>query len=282
MSAESEDYKRIASAIAFIRKNHLNQPSLSTIAQHIGLSECHFQRLFTRWAGISPKRFLQYLTLEYAKSRISKTKSLLDLTLDVGLSSPGRLHDLFVNLEAVSPGEYKEGGRGMIIYYGLHDTPFGKSLIATTARGVCNLHFLDMVDEQTAEEIIRNSWSNAKVIRDQNATQSLCQMIFHSRNFENQKPLTLLVKGTNFQIQVWRALLRIPSGGVVTYQTIADTIERPTASRAVGNAVGKNPIGYLIPCHRVIRSSGEIGNYRWGMERKSAILSWEASHTTFE
>ncbi|NEP80437.1 MAG: methylated-DNA--[protein]-cysteine S-methyltransferase [Okeania sp. SIO3B3] len=282
MSAESEDYKRIASAIAFIHKNHLNQPSLSTIAQHIGLSECHFQRLFTRWAGISPKRFLQYLTLEYAKSRISKTKSLLDLTFDVGLSSPGRLHDLFVNLEAVSPGEYKEGGRGMIIYYGLHDTPFGKSLIATTARGVCNLHFLDMVDEQTAEEIIRNSWSNAKVIRDQNATQSLCQMIFHSRNFENQKPLTLLVKGTNFQIQVWRALLRIPSGGVVTYQTIADTIERPTASRAVGNAVGKNPIGYLIPCHRVIRSSGEIGNYRWGMERKSAILSWEASHTTFE
>lgn len=282
MPAENEDYQRIALAIAFIRQNHLNQPSLSAVAQHIGLGESHFQRLFTRWAGISPKRFLQYLTLEYAKSRIDRTKNLLDLTFDVGLSSPGRLHDLFVNLEAMSPGEYQQGGRGMVIGYGIHDTPFGKSLIATTTRGICNLHFLDTADELIAEQIIKSSWSNAQVVRDQKATQSLCQLIFHSANSNKQKSLTLLVKGTNFQIQVWRALLRIPSGGLVTYQTIAESIARPTASRAVGNAVGKNPIGYLIPCHRVIRASGEIGNYRWGIERKNAILGWEASQQTYE
>ena len=244
----SEDYQRIAKAIAFIHKHHLSQPDLTTVAQHIGLSEYHFQRLFTRWAGISPKRFLQYVTLEYAKSKINQTKSLLDLTLDTGLSSPGRLHDLFVNLEAMSPGEYKAGGKGLQIRYGVHDTPFGKSLIATTTRGICNLHFLDLAQEKTPEEILRQSWSNAEIVGDRDATQPLCERIFNSTTLENQKPLTLLVKGTNFQIQVWRALLRIPFGEVTTYKTIANAIARPTATRAVGNAVGKNPIGYLIPC----------------------------------
>ena len=282
MLVKNEDYQRIASAIAFIRQNHLNQPSLSAVAQHIGLSESHFQRLFTQWAGISPKRFLQYLTLEYAKLKINQTKSLLDLTFNVGLSSPGRLHDLFVNLEAMSPGEYKQSGKGIVIRYGIHDTPFGKSLIATTTRGICNLHFLDTVDKLIAEQIIRDSWSNAQIIHDRQATQSLCQLIFYSANFDTQQSLTVLVKGTNFQIQVWRALLRIPSGGLVTYQTIAEAIARPTASRAVGNAVGKNPIAYLIPCHRVIRASGEVGNYQWGSSRKNAILGWEASHQTYE
>lgn len=280
MSTEREDYKRIALAISFIRQHHLDQPNLADVAQHIGLSESHFQRLFTRWAGISPKRFLQYLTLEYAKSRINQTKSLLDLTFDVGLSSPGRLHDLFVNLEAMSPGEYKKGGTGLTIYYGIHDTRFGKALIATTARGICNLHFIDTANQQTAEQAFRDLWSNAKVVHNQKATQKLCSMIFDSTSLEQQKSLTLLVKGTNFQIQVWRALLRIPSGGITTYQTLAEMVGRPTASRAVGNAVGKNPVGYLIPCHRVIRGSGEIGNYRWGMERKNAILGWEGSQKT--
>lgn len=278
MSTESEDYQRIASAIAFIRQNQLSQPSLSAVAQHVGLSEYHFQKLFTQWAGISPKRFLQYLTLEYAKSRISQTKNLLDLSLDVGLSGTGRLHDLFIKLEAMSPGEYQQGGEGVKIRYGVHDTPFGKSLIATTVRGVCNLHFLDTLEEQAVEKTIKSVWSNAQIIHDQQSTQDICHMIFYSKNFEKQKSLTLLVKGTNFQIQVWRALLRIPKGGLVTYQTIAKAIDRPTASRAVGNAVGKNPIAYLIPCHRVIRASGEVGNYRWGTERKGAILGWEASH----
>ena len=265
-----------------MRQHHLSQPNLANVAQHIGLSEYHFQRLFTQWAGISAKRFLQYLTVEYAKSKINQTKSLLDLTLDVGLSSPGRLHDLFVNLEAMSPGEFKAGGAGLQIRYGIHETLFGKSLIATTARGVCNLYFLDATDEQIAEQILRRSWSNAELIQDQQATQPLHKLIFDTATFTDQKPLTLLVKGTNFQIQVWRALLKVPFGGITTYQTIAETIDRPTAARAVGNAVGNNPISYLIPCHRVIRESGELGGYRWGLERKTVILGWEASRQICE
>ncbi|MGL5065018.1 MAG: methylated-DNA--[protein]-cysteine S-methyltransferase [Microcoleus sp.] len=272
-----ENYNRIARAIAFMRQHHLSQPNLATVAQHIGLSEYHFQRLFTQWSGISPKRFLQYLTIEYAKSKINQTKNLLDLTLDVGLSSPGRLHDLFVNLEAMSPGEFKAGGSGLLIRYGIHDTLFGKSLIATTTRGICNLYFLDKIDDRTAEQLLRSEWLNAEIICDSQATQPLYDRIFNSATFSDRKPIALLVKGTNFQIQVWRALLQVPFGGMTTYQSIAETIGRPTASRAVGNAVGKNPIGYLIPCHRVIRESGELGGYRWGLERKTAILGWEAS-----
>jgi AraC family transcriptional regulator of adaptative response/methylated-DNA-[protein]-cysteine methyltransferase len=286
----SADYDRIAQVIAFMRQNYLSQPDLATVAQHIGLSEYHFQRLFTRWAGISPKRFLQYLTIEYAKSKINQTQNLLDLTLDVGLSSPGRLHDLFVNLEAMSPGEFKAGGAGLQIHYGIHDTPFGKALIATTPRGVCNLNFLDAANLLTAEQTLRRSWSNAEIIYDIKATQPLNDVIFDASisrdsttwTFREQKPLTLLVKGTNFQIQVWRALLNVPFGGMTTYQSVAEMISRPTATRAVGTAVGNNPIGYLIPCHRVIRASGELGGYRWGLERKTAILGWEASRTSSE
>jgi AraC family transcriptional regulator of adaptative response/methylated-DNA-[protein]-cysteine methyltransferase len=272
----SEDYYRIARAIAFMRQNHLHQPDLAAAAQHINLSEYHFQRMFTQWAGISPKRFLQYLTVEYAKSKIAETKSLLDLTSDIGLSSPGRLHDLFVNLEAMSPGEFKTGGAGLQIVCGIHDTPFGKALIATTARGICNLHFLDANDDRTAEQMLRNVWLNAEVICDRQTTQPLCDAIFDRAAFRDRKPLTLLVKGTNFQVQVWRALLRVPFGGITTYQTIAETIGRPTAARAAGNAAGNNPVAYLIPCHRVIRESGELGGYRWGVDRKTVILSWEA------
>ena len=273
---DSEDYHRIARAIAFMRQNHLDQPDLAAVAQHISLSEYHFQRMFTQWAGISPKRFLQYLTVEYAKSKIAETKSLLDLTSDIGLSSPGRLHDLFVNLEAMSPGEFKTGGSGLQIVCGIHDTPFGKALIATTSRGICNLRFLDGTDEQTAAQMLRNVWLNAEVICDRETTQPVCDTIF-DRATLSRKPIALLVKGTNFQVQVWRALLRIPFAGITTYQTIAETIGNPTAARAVGNAVGNDPIAYLIPCHRVIRASGELGGYRWGLERKTVILSWEAS-----
>lgn len=275
ISHNSQDYERIAQAIAFMRQNHLSQPDLVTVAQHVHLSEYHFQRLFTQWAGISPKRFLQYLTVEYAKSKITQTKSLLDLTVDVGLSSPGRLHDLFVNLEAMSPGEFKAQGEGLQIRYGVHDTPFGKSLIATTARGICNLHFLG--PHQDAEEVLRLDWRKAEIIRDPKATQEISDHIFNP-TFSNSKPLRLFVKGTNFQVQIWRSLLRIPFGGMTTYQTVAEMIGRPTATRAVGNAVGNNPVAYLIPCHRVIRESGGLGGYHWGIERKTAILSWEASH----
>jgi AraC family transcriptional regulator of adaptative response/methylated-DNA-[protein]-cysteine methyltransferase len=275
----SKDYSRIAQAIWYMRQHYLSQPDLATVAQQIGLSDHHFQRVFTQWAGISPKRFLQYLTVEYAKSKITQTKSLLDLTVDVGLSSPGRLHDLFVKMEAMSPGEFKSGGAGLTIHYGLHDTPFGDSLIATTSRGICNLFFLETADRQAAEQILRLDWPNATLIYDSQTTEPFYDLFFDPQSCTDQKSLTLWVKGTNFQIQVWRALLQVPFGEMTTYQTIAKQISRPTASRAVGNAVGSNPISYLIPCHRVIRESGELGGYRWGLERKMAILGWEASHT---
>ncbi|NJR39967.1 MAG: methylated-DNA--[protein]-cysteine S-methyltransferase [Leptolyngbyaceae cyanobacterium CSU_1_4] len=265
----SEDYNRVARAIAFIQQSHLAQPSLATIAQHIGLSDSHFQRLFTQWAGISPKRFLQYLNIEYAKSKISQSKTLLDLTLDLGLSSSGRLHDLFVNLEAMSPGEFKTGGAGLTIHYGIHPTPFGTALLATTLRGICHLQF------DGDEQALRSAWAKAELVFEPQATQPLCDLIFNPESAG--KRLTVWVKGTNFQVQVWRALLTIPFGEMTTYQRLAEQMGRPTAARAVGNAVGKNSVGYLIPCHRVIRESGELGGYRWGVERKTAMLGWEAS-----
>ena len=271
-----EDYVRIAEAIAFMRHNGDRQPSLGAIADHLHLSEYHFQRLFTQWAGISPKRFLQYLTLEYAKSQIAQTKSLLDLSLEVGLSSPGRLHDLFVNLEAITPGEYKAGGAGLHIWYGIHETPFGFALIATTARGICNLYFLGDAAAETAPQLLRQMWTKAELKRDQRRTEGLCDHIFHLTATRAKEPLTVVVKGTNFQIQVWKALLNLPFGTMTTYQTLAAAIQKPTAARAIGNAIGKNPIGYLIPCHRVIRESGELGGYRWGLDRKAALLGWEA------
>lgn len=269
-----EDYDRIAQAIAFMRNHHLSQPDLATVAQQVHLSEYHFQRLFTRWAGISPKRFLQYLTIEYAKSKIQETKSLLDLSIDAGLSSPGRLHDLFVTLAAMSPGEFKGGGAGLQVRYGVHDTLFGSALIATTDRGICNFQFLDQ--DTDVESVLRGEWSQAELIHDPSTTAAIRDRIFASLSSDLDRPLVLLVKGTNFQIQVWKALLNVPFAGMTTYQQIATAIGRPTASRAVGNAVGSNPIGYLIPCHRVLRESGALGGYRWGIDRKTAILGWEA------
>ncbi len=273
----SADYARITKAIAFMRQNCDRQPHLSVIADHIHLSEYHFQRLFTRWAGISPKRFMQFLTLEYAKSQIAQTKSLLDLSLDVGLSDPGRLHDSFVNLEAITPSEFKAGGAGLQIGYGIHETPFGPALIATTTRGICNLHFLEEAEEAAAVQLLRQEWRKAELMRDQSKTQELCDRIFPTAStYAIQAPLTVVVKGTHFQLQVWKALLDLPVGTLTTYQTLAASIQKPTAARAIGNAVGKNPVGYLIPCHRVIRGSGELGGYRWGLDRKAALIGWEA------
>jgi AraC family transcriptional regulator of adaptative response/methylated-DNA-[protein]-cysteine methyltransferase len=275
---DSATYGRMAEAIAFMRQHHRSQPDLKTIAQAVHLSEYHFQRVFTQWAGISPKRFLQYLTVEYAKGRIAETENLLSLTAEAGLSSPGRLHDLFVSLEAMSPGEYKAAGAGLSIRYGLHETPFGQCLIARTDRGICNLQFVE-VDARsvTVEARLRDQWPAADLVWDPATTAELSDRIFQPRQ-SPVGPLVLHVKGTNFQIQVWRALLTIPFGGMTTYQGLATAIGRPTAARAIGNAVGRNPIGYLIPCHRVIRGSGELGGYRWGLARKTAMLGWEASH----
>lgn len=283
MADDSETYEQMAAAIAFISKHHLEQPDLEAIAAHVHLSKHHFQRLFTRWTGVSPKRFLQYVTVEYAKANIAKTRSVMALTNKVGLSSPGRLHDLFVSLEAMSPGEYKAGGEGLQIFCGIHQTPFGRCLIARTARGICNLCFLNGADEspkQIVERYLRTEWPSAELIFDLDKTQEICNRIFALTSktlaAKEEIPLAIHLKGTNFQIQVWRALLRIPFGGNVTYRGIAEAIDKPTAARAVGTAVGRNPVGYLIPCHRVIRASGELGGYRWGEDRKGAMIGWEA------
>lgn len=285
----ADHYDQIAAAIAFIRQHQKEQPDLSQIAAQVGLSDYHFQRLFTQWAGISPKRFVQYLTIERAKATMQETNDLLSLSVDVGLSSPSRLHDLFVTIEAMSPGEYKSGGKGLEIHYGLHKTRFGQAVIAMTRRGLCTLQFWDDPSLSVADWLA-NSWPQATLIEDSRATKELCDRLFAPLSNQTLKPidepnaktLSLLVKGTNFQLQVWRALLQIPLGGLTTYQTIAEMIHRPKAVRAVGSAIGKNPIGYLIPCHRVIRTSGEMSGYRWGLGRKQAIIGWEAAQKSVE
>ena len=271
----SEDYLRIEQAIQYLEKHANTQPELSEIASAVGLSEYHFQRIFSRWAGISPKRFLQFLTKESAKDLLSKSENLLDTTYGVGLSSLGRLHDLFVTTEAVTPGQYKSGGAGLTIRYGLHDTPFGKALIGTTERGICHLGFVGNSEGEAIDTLVVN-WQQAEMIEDHQATVTLVDPIFDLSQ-RAKTPLHLHLRGTNFQLKVWEALLRIPPGAVTSYQGLAEQAGRPGASRAVGTALGRNPIAVLIPCHRVIRKLGEFGNYRYGMARKKALLGWEAA-----
>ena len=273
----ARDYERVARAIEYLRRHATAQPDLAAVARHIHLSEHHFQRLFTRWAGVSPKRFLQFLTVEHAKSRLALTTNILDLTADVGLSSPGRLHDLFVTLEAASPGEIRSGGAGLQIRFGVHDSPFGACLIATTPRGVCAVRFVDRVRGDDAASVLRDDWPQASVVPDARSTADVAKQIFAPLAARHMQPLALLVKGTNFQLQVWRALLEVPFGHLISYREVAAQIGHPAAARAVGNAIGANRIACLIPCHRVIRESGTFGRYRWGETRKAAILGWEAA-----
>ncbi len=272
------DYQRVAAAIRFIRDSAVEQPSLDEIARHIGLSPFHFQRLFKRFAGVSPKRFLQYLTAEYAKQLLRQSESILETSFAVGLSSPGRLHDLLINVEAVTPGQFKSLGAGLDIVYGFHQTRFGRTFIAVTERGICRLEF---VAAETAEQVLfrlKRAWPNAGLEPDQTTTAQHIARIFTAPGAAGRdRPLPLLLKGTNFQLRVWRALLEIPPGHLVSYSFLAEKIDRPGAARAVGTAVGNNPLGYLIPCHRVLRSNGDIGGYRWGNERKLAILGHEFS-----
>ncbi len=270
------DYQRIEKAILFLEKNFQNQPSLSAVARHVHLSEFHFQRLFKRWAGISPKKFLQFLTVEYAKTLLEKSTSLLDATYESGLSSSGRLHDLFVNIEAVTPGEYKSRGEGLIIHYGFHPTPFGDCFLAVTEKGICALSFVNKKNRQAAVERLRRNWRAATLVQSEKATKQYVETIF-SRQNNREKTLTLFLKGTNFQVKVWEALLRIPSASMVSYEDIARIVCSPRATRAVANAVANNPVAYLIPCHRVIRKTGVFGKYQWGESRKKALLAWEAS-----
>ena len=267
----------MAKAIRYLEGNFQEQPNLDELAAHLGVSPFHFQRVFTRWAGISPKRFLQFLTVEHAKQLLAQSKSVLDAAFESGLSGPGRLHDLFVTVEAVTPGEYKQAGSGVEIVYGRHATPFGDCLLAATERGICALSFLNGGgwDEAVAELAAR--WPEATLMEDRQTTQALAERIFYKPAGADPTPLRLLLKGTNFQLKVWEALLRVPPGAVCTYSDIARRIDNPKAARAVGAAVGANALAYLIPCHRVIRQGGLIKDYHWGSARKKAILGWEAA-----
>ena len=276
---QTVDYLRIERAITYLQSNHTSQPELKDIAQSIHLSEYHFQRLFTRWAAISPKKFLQYLTVEHAKKVLKESRSLLDATFETGLSSPGRLHDLFVTIEAMTPGEFKNEGSGLVIQYGFHPSPFGECLVAVTQRGICGLSFVPTGKKTQVLSELRDRWSGARLQEDPSSTQPYADRLFSRTGTKPRKPLPLLLKGTNFQIKVWEALLRIPEGNVVSYEDVARAIGNPKASRAVGTAIGNNPLAYIIPCHRVIQRAGVIGNYHWGSARKHALLGWEWAKT---
>lgn len=274
----STDYDRIERAIRYLEAHFRDQPSLERVAAHVGLSEFHFQRLFQRWAGISPKRFVQCLTAGYAEQVLRESASLLEATFATGLSSPSRLHGLFVNLRAVTPAEWRARGEGLVIRYGRHDTPFGTALLAATERGICHLSF---EGDESAKAIaeLQAEWPRAQLRADNAGTKRLIDEIF-SRE-QPGDPLHLWVRGTNFQVQVWTALLRVPAGSLISYGGLASAVGTPAASRAVGSAVANNHIAYLIPCHRVIRQTGAVGQYRWGAERKKAMLAWESSWNRF-
>ncbi len=272
------DYARVERAIRFLDAHRASQPALGDVARHVGLSESHFQRLFTRWAGISPKRFLQHQTAELLKQLIRNERPVLDAAYEVGLSGPSRAHDLIVNAEAVTPGDLARAGAGLRIAYGFHPTPFGEALVATTDRGICHLAFVRPVSRADAVARLRHDWPRADLVPDQRSTAALAARAFPDPAARATPGLAIHVKGTNFQLKVWRALLAVPDGGVTTYGTLAAAIDEPDASRAVGNAVGRNPISWLIPCHRVLRSTGALGGYAWGPDRKRVMLTWERLH----
>ncbi len=272
----STDYARIERAIEFLDQHFRLQPSLSDVAAVVGLSEYHFHRMFRRWAGVSPKRFLQFLTVAHAKEQLRAGSSVLNTTVDTGLSSASRLHDLFVTTTAVTPGQYKLRGSGLRISWGFHPTPFGDCFLATNGKGVCGLEFVTEAERDDAVRRLRSSWSAASVHEDTAATRLMTARIFQPCA-SGSLPIPIHLQGTNFQIKVWEALLRIPPGRLTTYHDLAEAIGRPHSNRAVAAAVARNPIAYLIPCHRVIRRSGAFGEYRWGAVRKKALLGWEAA-----
>ena len=267
----------MARAIRYLVEHYADQPDLGDLADLAGMHPHHFQRLFKRWAGVSPKRFGQFLTVEHAKRLLLESASVLDTALEVGLSGPSRLHDLFVACEAMTPGEYKMRGRDLIIHYGVHDSPFGPALIAATDRGICWLSFLVTDDPLDPLNELVATWGEATLVRDDAAVASLARAAFDPG--VSADGLRLVIKGTNFQVKVWRALLAIPAGNVASYRRIAEAVENPLASRAVGQACGANNIAVLIPCHRVIRQSGIIDGYRWSSTQKRALVAWESGLT---
>ncbi|WP_429207745.1 bifunctional transcriptional activator/DNA repair enzyme AdaA [Aeromonas veronii] len=270
------DYARIADAIRFIASQVERQPTLDEIAAHVHLSPFHFQRLFSRWAGVTPKRYLQVLTLERAKALLQESRPLLEVADTLGLSSGSRLYDHFVQLEAVTPGEYKQRGAELVIDHGVHDTPFGQAFVALTPRGVCNFSFLDEKAPEVPLAALAHSWPEARLQEAPSRTQNVINTMFDGCKAP-YRPISLHVSGTNFQISVWRALLQIPPAKVVSYAQVANAVGNPNAARAVGLAVGANPVALMIPCHRVIQQNGKLGGYHWGETRKQAIHAWEAA-----
>jgi len=283
LKQSAEDYRRVEQALLFLTRNFRKQPTLEEMAASIALSEYHFQRVFSRWVGVSPKRFLQYLTKEHAKRLLSRSEDVLSAAYASGLSSPGRLHDLLVATEAVTPGEVKREGEGLEIAYGYHPTPFGECLLAVTERGVCGLSFVTDSGREQALAAQKRRWRRAVWRQDQELTEGWVRQVFaHLYGAGTapggaERPLSVYLKGTNFQIQVWEALLRIPPGAVVSYEDLATYLGRPGGARAVGNALARNPVPWIIPCHRVIRRLGDFGVYQFGAARKLAMLGWEAS-----
>jgi AraC family transcriptional regulator, regulatory protein of adaptative response / methylated-DNA-[protein]-cysteine methyltransferase len=272
---DSRDFARIARAIRFIATNFRTQPRLAEIAAQAGLSEFHFNRLFRRWAGLTPKQYLAFVTGREAKGELTSQPSVLEAAYAVGLSGPGRLHDLIVSLDAVTPGELKALGRGLEIRYGSADTPFGRALLATTPRGLCHLAFVEPGEDQNAVNELRDSWRNADFARDDARATDLARRIWNPAG-PAARALKLNVVGTNFQLKVWQALLDLGAHRRTTYTALADAIGQRGSARAVGNAVGANPVGWLIPCHNVLRRDGALGGYHWGEDRKRAILAWDS------
>jgi len=274
--AESCDYAHVRKAIEYMSGRWRTQPSLDEIAQHVGLSASHFHHLFRRWAGLTPKAFLQAITLDHARALLRQSVSLLDTAYEVGLSGPGRLHDLFVTHEAMTPGDFKSGGAGVGLSYGFHASPFGEAILVAAPRGLAGLGFVDEGDRASALADMRRRWPNATFVEQPVATAAFAARAFDPALWRPETPLRVILIGTDFEVRVWETLLRIPIGRATTYSAIAGHLGKPKAARAVGAAVGRNPLSFVVPCHRVIGRSGALTGYHWGLTRKQAIIGWEA------
>jgi AraC family transcriptional regulator of adaptative response/methylated-DNA-[protein]-cysteine methyltransferase len=281
-NAALRDYDSVRRAIAFISENWRAQPTIEATADAAGVTPDELHHLFRRWAGLTPKAFMQALTLDHAKGLLRKSASVLDAALDSGLSGPGRLHDLFVTHEAMSPGEWKAGAAGMSLSFGFHPSPFGIAIVIASDRGLVGLAFADAGEEQSALADMKRRWPNATYVEDHARTAALAHRVFDTNLWRADQPLRVVLIGTDFEVRVWQTLLRIPMGKATTYSSIAADLDRPKASRAVGAAVGKNPVSFVVPCHRVLGKSGALTGYHWGITRKQAMLGWEAGQIGLE
>ena len=271
-----EDYPLVKQAIEFISTRWRDQPSVETIAEHVGLSPSHFQHVFKRWAGLTPKAFLQAITIERARDLLRQSASVLDAAYDVGLSGPSRLHDLFVTHEAMTPGDYRRDD--LVLRYGYHPSPFGEAIVVAAPRGLAGLGFVDDGDREAALADMRRRWPRAQLVADETGTAQLAAQAFDPAHWRAETPLRVVMIGTDFEVRVWETLLKVPMGAATTYSDIARHIGKPKAARAVGAAVGRNPISFVVPCHRVLGRSGALTGYHWGLARKQAIIGWEAGH----